>query len=305
MRGQTTCKRNAAESRPRLTVSLTDIPKRRGFTLVELLVVIAVIAVLAALLLPALASSKIRAQQTSCLSNVKQLALAGLMYLNDNSQRGFPFNGPTLPNYDPNSALEWPYALTNYGATDGVRVCPSTRVPQPPTLNVPGAADLAWVIGGITDYPYTPPIFGSYGQNGWLTDFITSQPPSVDGNGFGGSKHPQFMFPKLSSVQKSSKTPFFFDQNYEMTCPLESDSPASDLYSGDPPNTFAHDGLGCCTILRHGGRTAGSSVPYTSGQPLPGGINMGLADGHAEFSKLNHLWNYSWHRNWITPPPPP
>jgi len=58
--------------------------------------------------------------------------------------------------------------------------------------------------------------------------------------------------------------------------------------------------------LRHGGRTAGSSVPYAASQPLPsGGINMGLADGHGEYSKLNNLWNYSWHLNWITPPPQP
>jgi hypothetical protein len=56
--------------------------------------------------------------------------------------------------------------------------------------------------------------------------------------------------------------------------------------------------MGCCTILRHGGRTANSSVPYHAGQPLPGAINMGLADGHGELSKLTNLWNYSWHLNW-------
>ena len=83
-----------------------------------------------------------------------------------------------------------------------------------------------------------------------------------------------------------------------MTFPLESDSTASDLYTGQSPLTYTRDGIGCCTLLRHGGRTAGSSVPYTAGQPLPGGINMGLADGHAEYSKLKNLWNYYWHLNW-------
>jgi len=275
-----------------------DRPKGAAFTLIELLVVIAVIAILAALLLSALAGAKIQSQQTKCLSNLRQLAIAGLTYLNDYGQSGFPYNTPTDPNYDPNAATDWCYALTNYGATDGVRICPSTRVPQPPLVQAPGAADLAWVVGGLTFSPLFPAIFGSYGQNGWLTDFITPQGSTFDGNGFGGSMHPQFMFSRLSSVQKPSQTPLFFDQNYNLTFPLESDQPASDLYTGQPAYTYARDGMGCCTILRHGGRTAGSSAPWQSGQPLPGGINMGLSDGHAEYSKLPNLWNYCWHLNW-------
>jgi prepilin-type N-terminal cleavage/methylation domain-containing protein len=275
-----------------------DRPKGAAFTLIELLVVIAVIAILAALLLPALSNSKAQAQQTKCLSNLKQLNVSGLMYLNDNSQHGFPYNAPTFPNYDPNAALTWYCALTNYGATDGVRVSPSTRVPPLPIPQTPGAADLVWFDGGSTVSPTLTMMFGSYGENGWLTAFITFQPPGYDGNGYGKSAHPQFMFLKLSFIQKPSQTPLFFDQNEAMTFPLEADPPATDLYYGQPPITYTRDGMGCCTLLRHGGRTAGSSVPYTSGQPLPGGINMGLSDGHAEYSKLPNLWNYYWHLNW-------
>ena len=63
---------------------------RRGFTLVELLVVVAVVSVLAGLLLPALARSRAVAGSGRCLSNQRQLGLSAQLYWDDHGGRAFP-----------------------------------------------------------------------------------------------------------------------------------------------------------------------------------------------------------------------
>lgn len=61
-----------------------------GFTLIELLVVIAVIAILAGLLFPVLASAREKSRQVKCVSNLKQIAAAWLLYADDNEGRACP-----------------------------------------------------------------------------------------------------------------------------------------------------------------------------------------------------------------------
>src|SRR6187399_536737 len=63
--------------------------KRSGFTLVELLVVIGIIAVLIAILLPTLNRAREAANKTACLSNLRQLGQAAIIYCNENKGR-FP-----------------------------------------------------------------------------------------------------------------------------------------------------------------------------------------------------------------------
>ncbi len=81
----------------------------KRFTLIELLVVIAIIAILAALLLPALAKAREKAEQISCVSNMKQFGLANIMYCNDN-KNAFCVSAPTIKNYG------WIYGENPVGA---------------------------------------------------------------------------------------------------------------------------------------------------------------------------------------------
>src|ERR1035437_7065008 len=78
--------------------------RKDGFTLIEQLVVIAIIAILAAMLLPALAKAKLRAQGIACLSNMKQLQLASIIYGGDNSDY-LPGNPPITGGWIPNGNL--------------------------------------------------------------------------------------------------------------------------------------------------------------------------------------------------------
>ena len=74
---------------------------RSGFTLIELLVVIAIIAILAAILFPVFAKARQSARRTACLSNVKQLGLNWMMYVQDNDEQ-FPPSNTTV-----GAAAQW------------------------------------------------------------------------------------------------------------------------------------------------------------------------------------------------------
>jgi prepilin-type N-terminal cleavage/methylation domain-containing protein/prepilin-type processing-associated H-X9-DG protein len=114
---------------------------RAGFTLIELLVVIAIIAILAAILFPVFAQAREKARQTACLSNVKQIAVGQMMYMQDYDETiMFWRNVPTTATLQQQIAGAWcnvlqPYikngekstvadALANK-APRGVMACPS------------------------------------------------------------------------------------------------------------------------------------------------------------------------------------
>jgi prepilin-type N-terminal cleavage/methylation domain-containing protein/prepilin-type processing-associated H-X9-DG protein len=120
------------------------MPFRKGWTLIELLTVIAVIAVLAAILLPVFHQAREKARQATCISQLKQLASATLMYAQDHDEvlpcfwdyydgegkfGGWIFYstfGQCLPgNFDPSKGSIYPYIRNA-----PIYTCPSDRCRQ-------------------------------------------------------------------------------------------------------------------------------------------------------------------------------
>ncbi|BDI28354.1 hypothetical protein CCAX7_004050 [Capsulimonas corticalis] len=102
----------------------SNVQSKRGFTLIELLVVIAIIAILAAILFPVFAKAREKARQISCASNLKQLGLGMMQYIQDNDER-FP-TGWMGQSTDINAGKiqYWPYAIYPYVKSAGVYKCP-------------------------------------------------------------------------------------------------------------------------------------------------------------------------------------
>ncbi len=97
---------------------MLKVTSKNGFTLIELLVVIAIIAILAAILFPVFAKARAKAVQTTCLSNVRQLALAFLMYAQDYDER-MPFAYDYADDWSYESA--WDYFIDYVWNRGGAR----------------------------------------------------------------------------------------------------------------------------------------------------------------------------------------
>lgn len=99
--------------------------KQRGFTLIELLVVIAIIAILAAILFPVFSRAREQARKTACLSNMKQIGNALMMYAQDWDETLPFFAEPCWGRIPNQGGLFWTEQLIPYAKNKTVYKCPS------------------------------------------------------------------------------------------------------------------------------------------------------------------------------------
>ncbi len=141
---------------------------QRGFTLVEILVVVAIIAILAALVFPVYEVAIKRSEAISCLSNIRNIALANSYYADDNDG----YIVPARLSYGPAGTFgtAWDVPLAAYHRNEGLYLCPADPAPN-------------WASGTIC-FPhsyginYDLAMIGGYNGSSLMTDMV-QDPTSV------------------------------------------------------------------------------------------------------------------------------
>jgi prepilin-type N-terminal cleavage/methylation domain-containing protein len=123
----------------------------RGFTLIELLVVIAIISILAAILFPVFAQAREKARQTSCLSNLRQIGMAALTYVQDYDDH-LPTSGSSGGQGDLTGNLQ-PYTKQLYG--QGIWRCPSHEPFTSGNWTSSYGYNIAYLLEAGPDYPHS------------------------------------------------------------------------------------------------------------------------------------------------------
>jgi len=165
----------------------------QGFTLIELLVVIAIIAILAAILFPVFAQAREQARKTTCLSNVKQLNLGCLMYIQDYDE--------TIPllcsasKSDGSDAVTWHDIVQPYIKSYGICFCPDspmkgTFLQGAGRTSTHSTLDYSANYGILGDIAYGNAVAGTTSatwltwQKPWLQHYV---PANIAYDGIGGA----------------------------------------------------------------------------------------------------------------------
>ena len=282
--------------------------KHRGFTLVELLVVIGIIALLIGILLPALSRARKQASNVKCLSNLHQIALAYAQYAGENHGK-MPVYMNSNATMDP-AFVTWQEQLRPYygkrpvpgrieDTASSVRLCPEALELLDPSFNTPeagawGDVHRAWnfQLTNAADTKGLPlRLFSSYSINGWIynppnTD-IADQSTSQLLNYSGAADLADYQAKKLeTNTARSSECPLMADGIRLDGWPFPTDlGPVAGGYTlTSGCRDYVGNNMGRYTLSRHGRTT-----------------NVAYLDGHAAAVPLRDLWRLRWTRQWVPP----
>lgn len=138
---------------------VTPVAKRYGFTWVELLVVLTIVSLLAALTISALHNARQKARSATCQSNVRQLSMAMQSFVADNHEYPLYINPKCELGEYPEHSTEWVMALEPYGASEPIWRCPSAS----PATAVEATRDMTY---GYNVYGLAAYVIGNVGNAG-------------------------------------------------------------------------------------------------------------------------------------------